>query len=439
MIGEIKIMIINMSLVEKSILSIGLILVFTILIYILLRVYFKSRKRMKVKKMLTLNMVIKYKDFKKYVAFSQQSNEQYSLYLVNINNFDLITKKFRAMEVKGFIRRFAKNLSVCLPLGGKLAQTSTRNTFIIYNPVSDINEDEFNNLLVNAVNATYEKNSLLITSEVNISYLSEVSSDFYIDISKLELALIESKRQLGKIIKYNDNLNNEKNEFTEISNYLKSSNFTLNIQKVKKLALNKIEENYYDVLVNNQNYNNWFNKINILDQSWINIYLLEKILIYQTNQQNRQIINLPIVIKSLEQVRIVSVLKRLMDKYQLSIEHTILSINENITEYDQNNVIKNLQTLEGMGFKISLKIDEISNKVYSLVKPFKIMRFEISSKLYEEKSKELKELLHFAKANYLEVLLTDEILEIENDITHMCSSKKEINLSKEISKEKEVF
>ena len=124
----------NMSMVQRTLLIIGSIVVIGTLIYLLIIWYMKTSKADKKNKMITMNLVIKYRLFSEYLDYKIESNESFYIYLLKINNLSQLEQRFNENIVKSFLTRVVKELSVYLPFGGKVAQTNIRDTFIIYYP-----------------------------------------------------------------------------------------------------------------------------------------------------------------------------------------------------------------------------------------------------------------------------------------------------------------
>lgn len=61
-----------MNELQKSLISLGAIIIVLVLVYLSIHYYLKSLKKMKKHKMLTLNLVIKYKLFLEYLAYQEK-------------------------------------------------------------------------------------------------------------------------------------------------------------------------------------------------------------------------------------------------------------------------------------------------------------------------------------------------------------------------------
>src|SRR5690554_6823741 len=109
----------NMSMVQRTLLIIGSIVVIGTLIYLLIIWYMKTSKADKKNKMLTMNLVIKYRLFSEYLDYKIESNESFYIYLLKINNLAQLEQRYNDNIVKSFLTRVVKELSVYLHFGGK--------------------------------------------------------------------------------------------------------------------------------------------------------------------------------------------------------------------------------------------------------------------------------------------------------------------------------
>lgn len=412
-----------LTMFEKQIISASMIIVFIILSYIFIKWFLKNRRKMIKTEMLTLNMVIKFKKFLSYLNYQNKQDEKYILYLVSIDNLDLLERTYDHQTVRTYLRRVAKNLSVYLPYGGKLAQTEKRDTFILYIPESNITEESYAESLKQAASEIFYKDHVSIIKNINITYLKTVSKDYFKDLNSLTKGLIQSTRNLGEVIMSEESTPVITSEYQHVTQSLTQSAVNIMGYDVTRLILDEKSEFYPEVYIDRVPMGEYLEKISISDQAWVNMWGVEALLQQLQTQKVKTKITLPILCLTLEKEGFIERLETLMYNYQYLPEQTIISIKESHIS-NQQEMIKNLFELKTLGYQISYQIKDITPNLYIDIQAYHVSRIEIEADLLLTQTEMIHELLYFAKVNQIETLVksnqTDQIETFKNlNVTHL--------------------
>lgn len=414
----------NMSMVQRTLLIIGSIVVIGTLIYLLIIWYMKTSKADKKNKMLTMNLVIKYRLFSEYLDYKIESNESFYIYLLKINNLAQLEQRFNDNIVKSFLTRVVKELSVYLPFGGKVAQTNIRDTFIIYYPKT--NEDEFE--VGERFKALASKS--FSRSGINILKTNSVALIEDIDYNEKHLAdtLISSLRNLGMVTKYDDDITNGSDDFINLVTRLSEDNFNIKSVEVNKNNDPRYKEIYNEIIVNDQKIMKYLNKVPTNDQAWINLNLIENLITILYDNNIFSNITLPVLLNILEKEMFVETLEQLIIGNGFLMEQVILSIKITNITYEEK-VIKNLLMLSNLGVKLSLELTNLNQENYAFVQKYNIDRLEINDELMN--NEQVSELLYFAKVNNLEVIYKTSNVEQDMNtlnVSHMTGNPVDIKI-----------
>ncbi|VEU81081.1 hypothetical protein [Haploplasma axanthum] len=405
-----------LSLIQKEIIAIAVVIVFLIIGYILVRIYLYNRNKIRENEMLTLNQVIKYKKFGEYLNYKIKKNEEYALYLISINNFDLLERTYNDSTIRTYLRNLARNLSMYLPYGGKIAQTKSRDTFILYVPAVENDYEVFGINLKNAALEQFNRNGISIRKTISIGYIDEKFPTISEQIEKNMFALIQSRRELGTIVKYDQinitSLTDYKNCYDEVRN----NSVAFDLQEVVRKGSAEETEIYVNATINNIEFNEYLKSKSKSDQAWINFWLTELIIEKVINVYGNRKIILPISLKMLEKESFFEVFTVILSMSKTSLSQITISIKEDEVIENQI-VIKNLLELRNIGIKISFEVKNISQALYSIIQSYHVSRIELSKDVLTNGDLSLEELYYFVKVNQIEVQLNEEI---ENDeATHI--------------------
>ncbi|HLT00142.1 MAG TPA: hypothetical protein VK005_01480 [Acholeplasma sp.] len=415
--------------IAKLILALTLIIVFVLGCYLLIRVYLNGNKKHYETKMLTLNRIIRTNDFKKYYQYMLEKEESFSLYMIQMNHYDLVLNKYPETMIKQLMRFFAKNVSVSLPKGGKLTQLKDRNTFILLVPHHEFTDNDFQIMLKNAavIPLNYQNEQVII--DVSIAELKNPIDDLLKAIEKLQKALIESKRQLGRVITYSDDYPYELASYRAIMNEVSLEKANLVVYEVNKLSLNKVEEYFYEVNFNGKSLSEIMKEASPKDRAWINMYIIEIILAGYLKQQGSHMINLPIYEDTLKESNMPWLLERLLIKYRISIEKTILSIEGTLN--DPSEILKNILTLNKVGYKLSYLLENLNPVMIENLFNLELNRIELNVTPMMNLN-ELERIVYSAKTNHQEILVRNAYDLV--GATHKLSRKEVIGFKNQTKK-----
>ena len=402
-----------MSNFQKILISFGAFIIIGILIYLGILWYLRSRNKMRDSKMLTMNLVIKYKLFLEYLAYQEEQKSNYVLILIKINNLRQLENTYNNQIVSSYLTKVVKELSVYLPFGGKIAQTTERDTFIMYYPVLDEDYESLGRQLKLLAEKTYFGNAISIEKTSSVA-LTEGNN-----LKGLSQALIASVRSLGEVTIYDEQVHFSSDEFISLWEQLSNLEFNLRSSKVESIKLGKKTDLYNTVFIGEFDLYTFLNKISIADQSWVNMYMLENILskIYQENLYEN--ISLPVLLKTIEHESFIDYLEVIVKTNQFLLDNITLSIKlSNIDNEEQ--LIKNILYLSNLGVKISLSLDDINQNVYNAILKYHVNRLEVNDDLLNHSL--ISDLLYSAKVNHLEVLLktnNKELNEQSLNVSHI--------------------
>ncbi|HHT55864.1 MAG TPA: hypothetical protein GX012_04795, partial [Acholeplasma sp.] len=285
----------NMSTIQITLLIIGTIVVIGTLIYLLIMWYLKSRKIEKKNRMMTMNLVIKYRPFLEYLNYQSTKNESFNIYLVKINNLTALEQRFNDNIVRAYLTRIAKELSVYLPFGGKIAQTNIRDTFIIYYPKTNEDEYEVGERFKALANKSFTIGGLNIVKTNSVA----IVDDLDYNNKNLTDTLVTSTRQLGAVTKYDENINNGSSEYFNLITRLNDDIYNVNSFEVIKNNDNRYKEIYNEIIINNNKIKTYLEKVPTIDQAWINLNIIENLINILNDNNILSNFSLPILLNVL--------------------------------------------------------------------------------------------------------------------------------------------
>ncbi len=414
-----------MDELQKSLIGFGAIIVSIVLVYVGLLWYLKVKRRMNENKMLTMNLVIKYKSFLEYLAYQDKKNRNYYLFLVKVNHLNLVENSFNDHVVRNYLTMVVKELSVYLPFGGKVAQTNQRDTFIIYYPALEEDPIILGKQFKMLAQKTYHENGVHIRKSNSISVVDKN------DLRGLSNALVSSVRHLGEPTLYDTSKHPFSEEYLSLADKLKSAKLELKSTYVETIKVNKTKEVYNEVVINELSMLNFLNKLPNIDQAWVNMYFVEYILnrLYLNNIYAT--ISLPVLLSSLESDVFVDYLELIAKSNQFLLENIVISLKLS-TVKNEEQVIKNILILSNLGIKISLDLDDINQSIYNQIQKYHIKRIEVDKVLMNHSL--IPELLYFSKVNHIEVLYQTNEKNLDEhslNVTHITKDLVELNLDKQ--------
>lgn len=396
---------------QRVLLSIFLLVLFITFIYLLIKWFLRSRKKIRITKMVTMNLVVKYKPFLEYLDYNLESKNDFDLFLVSLNNFSLLTRKYKNEFVRTYLRKLAKDLSVYLPYGGKIAQTNVRNVFLLYVPNKGQDLTSFGQELKDTAENVYYLKTNIIQKNVSIAILEGSKFSKTTDLNKLKIALVNSNRNLGEITYYHEDLKVQTNEYDQVLEKIAYANINYDLFPILKDENSRENELFIRPIINDSNLVDFINSLPLLEQAWANMYIIEGELglLYENNINMK--VNIPVVTSILEKELFIDAFTKTVESNQFRLENISVSLNL-VNINDETMIIKNILSLISLGVKISLEVKTISPELFILIRNFNIKRIIINDKLLL--SDKTTELLYFSKINNLEVLVTTNDKELKD-------------------------
>lgn len=408
-----------MSTLQKLLLSFGIVILSAIFIYLLIIFFMRTKKKMRHNRMITMNLVIKYKPFLEYLNYQIENKEAFHVILLKVSNLSLLERKYNDQIVKSFLRMVAKELSVYLPFAGKVAQTNNRDTFIIYYPQTNEDMHLVAERFKSLASKSFHRQGVHFTRNNSLALIDHENYS----LKKLSDSLVNSVRNLGSVTEYSTDLANNIEDYIQVVEKVKATDFKLRAISISKIKDATYKEIYNEVSFGNVKVVEYLSKYPTYDQPWINMYIIEYLLseLYTNNVFTN--INIPVIFNTLEEENFISELEKMVLGNQFLLEQIILSIKiNNVTNEEQ--VIKNILNLSSLGIKTSLEINNLDQEIYTLIQKYQIDRVEVSDRLMDDSG--IAELLYFAKLNNVDVLYktttTHENLESLN-VSHISTDK----------------
>lgn len=414
-----------MDNLQKILISVGAFILISILIYLGTIWFLKSQKKMKDNKMLTMNLVIKYKLFLEYLTYQDKKDQNYLLFLVKINNLSIIENTYNDSVVRSYLTSIAKELSVYLPFGGKIAQTKVRDTFIMYYPVIDNDPYQLGKQIQSFAQKIYHENGVHIRMTNSVAIIDSFN------LLNLSQAMISSVRNLGEPTFYNAQKHHMSDEYINLIDKLKQQTLKLKSYHIETIRVHKVNEVYNALAINDVDFNEFINRLPVMDQAWVNMYMVSYILneLYQKNIFAN--VSIPILLSTIEKVQFINYIETVVKANQFLLENIILSIKiTNITDEDQ--LIKNILALSNLGMKVSINLDEINQNMYNIIRRYHVKRLEVSDEMMRHEL--IADLLYFAKVNHIEVLYKTSILNQDTqklNVTHITKDEIKFNEGKQ--------
>lgn len=386
-----------MNTLQKTLLSFGIIIISGIFIYLLIIFFNKTRKKMYHNKIITMNLVIKYKPFIEYLEYQIKNQEAFHVFLLKINNLNLLEKKYDDEIIKSYLRMIAKELSVYLPFAGKIAQTNNRDTFIIYYPTTNEDMIMVGERFKSLATKSFHRQGLNFNKGNSIAVIDHENYS----LKNLTNTIVHSVRNLGKITAYNNYISSDMEEYMNAFNKVNETEFQIQSLSLSSIKNPTYKEVFNDIYYGNIKFKEYLLKFPTHDQAWINMFLIEYILGELNTNNIFSNISIPILFNTLEQENFISVLEQMVIGSQFLLEQIILSVKITNVSFEEA-IIKNILTLNNLGVKVSLEIESFDLDIYAFIQKYQIQRIEVTDRIMADSN--IAELLYFAKVNNIEVL-----------------------------------
>ncbi|MFA7076424.1 MAG: EAL domain-containing protein [Candidatus Izemoplasmatales bacterium] len=416
---------------QRDILAIGLIIIFLILIYVLWIFIRKEKAHALKTKFSVLDSVISYKRMCKllnYKIHQKGESEFFSLMMVSVDHFDQILEFADERTTSEYIQRVGKMLEMVLPLGAKLAQTSERETFLIYLP-ENYSKEILLHLAENFKDIAEKKielnNGMYIEKSTSVALISfpddEVTLTDLInglkatiyrirkaggnDISFYSADMIQEKAYIEEYQKLKDAIKTKTIETIYIPFFSRRDRFMSGVEIDLLWHKGENDESFKSFMPNLESSN---------DSYWFGLWMLEKALSSHISMIgiNRRLpyeIVIPVGVRQFENEMVFEDMIHILDKYQLEPEQLILKIMNPLQVSKETQFIKSLIQLQSSGVRLAIDVNKIDDSLYLLLNEYKIDVVFIDQSLLtkqHDKSVEVEELINFSIANHIDIIST---------------------------------
>lgn len=435
-----------LTIIQRNILVVALIIIFSILIYVLWQLIKKESERAAITKFMILDNVITYKqicDLIKYRIHHKKDNIYFSLMMITIDNFDQILDYVDSKSTTEYIQRVAKLLEMTLPLGAKLAQTEERETFIIYLPELYNQErfleigQQFKNMVERRIELNQGSFIEKSASVALITYPNQADSLNGL-IEALFTTIYSIKRKGGgHVLFYSVDMIEEKDNFDQYQNLrsaIKKQDIKMLFTPIYQRTLLAMSGVETEIIWQKQNEVEHFkhfmpNLEASHDMYWFGLWMLEKALSsYMTfevmNHSQPLSIYLPVGVRQFENEFVSRDMIQILEKYQVSPEQLILKIINPLQVNQEARFIQSLIELQAVGIKLAIEINKIDENLYYLLNEYKIDVILIHEQLLtktHDKVIEVEELLTFARSHQIDLVATtikqkDQVLKLDEHV-----------------------
>ncbi len=441
-------MIILLTNIQRGIITLAMIIVFSISIYIFWNLIKKEVKRSKEAQYLSMDSIISLKRMKKLINYTigQGEMRRFSLLMITIDQFDQIMDFANSRTTSEYLQHVGRLLEISLPLGGKLCQTEDRDSFLIF--LYDAYDQSHlleaaKRFKMMAERRVEMADGSRIEKSVSIAMIQypEQGHTFEQLYNHLETATYAIKKQGGNDIRlYNVDMIEEKKNFKSYKE-LKTA--------IKTKQLKTVYIPYYDPLTSFMSGVEvdclWDNGEHILryrdfmpnleatnDSYWFALWMLENALLSHVsmigiNTHQKYHVVVPVGVRQFENGMIADDLIHILDKYMLHPEQLILKIINPLQVNHETQFIKSLLDLQGYGVRLALDVKKIDDNLYYLITEYKIEVLLIDQVLLMRehgKGLEVDELVKFAKANDISMVATyvndaRQIANLDDNIVHI--------------------
>lgn len=438
-------MILALTGIQRQILTFALIAIFIILIYVFRLLIKKELKHSKKTKYSTLDSVVTYKKIQKLIKYmiNKSKDNGFSLMMVTIDQFEQILDYADTKTTTEYIQRVGRLLELSLPLGGKMAQTDERESFLIVIP------DTYDKKVLFTAGQRFknmaEKNVEMndgskIGKSASVALIQYPEQGKTLDelIQGLETTTYAIKKLGGnKIMNYSIDMLEEKANFKTyktIKSAIKSKAITVSFIPFYDIQTQYMVGVEIDCLWNKEEYSNHFidfmpNLETSNDSYWFGLWILEKALASHVsmigmNSHQKYELMIPVGVRQFENEMISEDIIHILDKYDLEPEQLILKVINPLQVNKETQFLRSLVELQSYGVRLSLDIHKIDDNMYYLLNEYKIDSIMVDQSLLtlnHDKELEVEELINFTKANHLEMIATgisdrNQISKLDEDI-----------------------
>jgi len=415
---------------QRIIMSVSIIIIFSILIYVLIKLIKKEQIKSIETKFLTLDDVIKIKTMTELIKYriNQGENTFFSLMMITIDHFDQIKDYTEETGINEYMMQLGKRLESYLPIGAKIAQTEERETFIVYIP-EYLNQEAFNDLADEFTNLSQRpielSTGIMIQKCLSIALITypDLADSYETLIERLKLTLYTIKKQGGNMTKHYSNKINL--DPTSLESYLALKN-AIDHHQIKQLytpIYSKTSKSLFgvevDLIWENEEKEKSFqsfmpNLESTHDDYWIGLWMLEKALsvhgsLRSLHQYEDYALILPVGVRQFENKHVVADIETLLEKYGVKADRLVLKILNPLQVNKEVEFIKTLIALQNLGVQVALEITSIDDQLYYLINEYKVNTLFIDQTLLQKQSLtiETEELITYTKNHAINIIASN--------------------------------
>ncbi|MDD3129969.1 MAG: EAL domain-containing protein [Candidatus Izemoplasmatales bacterium] len=431
---------------QRDILSIGLIIIFLIVIYVLWILIRKEKVHALKTKFSAMDSVISYKKMLNLLQFrigQKGENSFFSLVMVSVDNFDQILEYADESSTSEYIQRVAKMLEIVLPLGAKLAQTKERETFLIYLP-DHYSKDTFLHLAEKFKEMAEKRielsNGIFIEKSTSVALINFPDDEVNIDDlnNGLKATIYRIRKEGGNNIGfYSADMIQEKTYY-EAYQKLRNAIKTNAIETIYNPFFSRLDKFMAGVEIDivwhktsgDETFKSFMPNLESSDDSyWFCLWMLEKALSSHISMigMNRRVpyeIMIPVGVRQFENEMVFDDMINILEKYQLEPQQLVLKIMNPLQVSQETQFIKSLIQLQSTGVRLAIDVNKIDDSLYLLLNEYKIDVILLDQSLLtkqHDKLMEVEELINFTIANHIDIIATmiqskDQVDKLDNHI-----------------------
>lgn len=392
-----------------------LILITLLIIYGLYKVIIINKKKLINKNINSLNTVLSYNEFKYFLNYNINNNKRFTVYLVEIDNFNQLNRNFSKTVVSTYLKKLGLRLSMYLPYGGKIAQTPFRKSFILFTYESSKDKAiDYINSFKNIAESQYNINGRIISKSFNISYINSNDYNYNQIISGLKKANLISKMNLGIPMDFSNltikNIEKEQSLINKDISFKINNVYNLNQQNI-------IDSYYIETFIDNESFINYFNKMNEDAILYFNYFLIEITLESQKNAQKP--FNIKVFDKLLITEEFLNKLLKTLNNFNMRVSDIFIEI-INSDEKLNDEIRLVINKLKSIGFKLLIN-DQYNKNLSELILSYNPELVVVT--------KENLEILRLCHKKSVYVLSLSNNIKNES-ITHIALENKTINFNR---------
>lgn len=386
---------------------------------------FKTDKYMLINDMSRLNDVLRLIDYR---IKSSKKPIYFTLLLVSIDEFYSIKDIVNEEGATEYLKKVIEALRGILPIGGKLAQTEEKESFLIYIP--EYYEEEILQQVAQRFKSIVEqsfivRNSVPMqkTASVSVTTYPAQGQDVVVLINNLLVAMYTAKKAGGnELIYYSNELEKDRHytdRYKEIKQSIDKGQIAIRFNPVINTDSEKLEGT--EIVVCKVSNDGTYKKTEDFgryieeydDEVWFTTWCLEKsILMNQLilHDRNKRDFFLAIEVghKFLTDTISAIKLQNLLARYNIDANNVIIEVADVIENDLGNRFVKNLMQIQGIGMRVAAIVEDVDKDLSKLIETFDVDIIKIkASDALNNNNKKVQELLKLAYNHRKKVIITE--------------------------------